>query len=143
MNYLSVCLFQYCFTAGGGGGGHGAPAFAHADLVRIVDAEILQFRAAPDLPRCQQVVGGYHFPNPLEWWSQHENKFPILAELAREYLACPATSAPSERLFSISGLTIANDRASLLPDTAAEIVFCRANWVIANEHRRELGLGPI
>ena len=40
----------------------------------------------------------------------------------------PATSAPCERLFSHAGLTIANDRASLLPDNAAEIIYLRVAW---------------
>ena len=66
-------------------------------------------------------------------------KYPILAQLARMYLAIPATSAPSERLFSQAGLTIANDRASLLPETAADIVFLRAKQ-LGNQYRQDLGL---
>ena len=39
----------------------------------------------------------------LTWWKLHKDKLPILAELARAYLCIPATSAPSERLFSTAG----------------------------------------
>ena len=35
----------------------------------------------------------------------------------------PATSAPSERLFSSAGLTIANNRARLAGDNAARLIF--------------------
>jgi len=34
--------------------------------------------------------------NPLEWWKNNENAYPILAKLAKKYLTVPATSASSE-----------------------------------------------
>ena len=36
---------------------------------------------------------------PLKWWKKNKEKYEILAVLARQFLAAPATSAPSERLF--------------------------------------------
>lgn len=41
--------------------------------------------------------------SPEEWWCTHEASHSELASLARKYLATPATSVPSERLFSLSG----------------------------------------
>lgn len=38
--------------------------------------------------------------NSFEWWKCRENKYPALAELAKQYLAIPATSVSSERCFS-------------------------------------------
>ena len=38
--------------------------------------------------------------NLFEWWVGKKNKYPILAKMARIYLAAPATSTSSERLFS-------------------------------------------
>ncbi len=38
-------------------------------------------------------------------------------------LCIPATSAPSERVFSVAGLTIAKDRARLASDTANDLIF--------------------
>ncbi|GES77744.1 zinc finger BED domain-containing protein 1-like [Rhizophagus clarus] len=41
--------------------------------------------------------------NPFEWWANKKIKYPISAKIARIYLVVPATSTPSERLFSDAG----------------------------------------
>ncbi|XP_035715519.1 uncharacterized protein LOC118438842 [Folsomia candida] len=47
--------------------------------------------------------------NRLEWWKANESQFPGLAKMSRDYLATPATSAPSERAFSSAKLLIGID----------------------------------
>jgi hypothetical protein len=69
----------------------------------------------------QKVDRSYN--NPLEWWRIKAQQFPLLSELAIRYLCVPATSAPSERVFSSAGLTIAKECSSLDPATANEHVF--------------------
>jgi hypothetical protein len=53
----------------------------------------------------------------LNWWKINQIRFPVLSTIARDYLAAQATSVPSERGFSRSGLTITNLRNSLHPAT--------------------------
>lgn len=68
------------------------------------------------------------YNDPLKWWQEKSSLYPLLAKLSQKFLAIPATSAPSERLFSIAGITIANDRSSMLPVIASEEIFLRTNW---------------
>ncbi|KAK0146663.1 putative AC9 transposase [Merluccius polli] len=41
--------------------------------------------------------------DPLAWWKAQVEEMPMLLKVARKYLCIPATSVPSERVFSTSG----------------------------------------
>ena len=74
--------------------------------------------------------------NPLTWWKSHEIKYPRLAKLAQEYLSVPATSIPSERTFSVAGLTVSNLRTALDPDSVDQIIFVNKN--LKSEIRKQV-----
>jgi hAT family C-terminal dimerisation region len=61
--------------------------------------------------------------NPLDWWRLHASRYPKLAILARRYLAIPASSAASERLFSRLKLTATAARHGLSADTLCMLLF--------------------
>ena len=87
----------------------------------VVQLELDLYKATPGLKlRCPDTG---KFCCPLQWWRQHHCRFPYISKLALKVLAIPATSAPSERVFSTAGLTIAKDRARLESDRANELVF--------------------
>ena len=65
--------------------------------------------------------------NPLRWWKDHAERFPYLAKLARKYLATPASSVYSERLFSEYGNIFEEKRARLLPKTGEKLLFLHHN----------------
>ncbi|XP_076836729.1 E3 SUMO-protein ligase ZBED1-like [Brachyhypopomus gauderio] len=65
--------------------------------------------------------------NPLKWWKEHAVTYPALSCLAKKYLCVPATSSPSERIFSCSGNIVTCHRASLKPDTVDRLVFLAQN----------------
>ena len=65
--------------------------------------------------------------DPLLWWKKNEEVFPILAKLARIYLAIPATSAPTERIFSKASLVINRLRSRLTPANAGMAIFLKSN----------------
>jgi hypothetical protein len=83
--------------------------------LNFVNAELLLYQQEPSIYSS--------FNCPLSWWRTKELKFPLLSHLAYRLLCIPATSAPSERVFSSARLTIAKDRARLAPQIANELVF--------------------
>lgn len=64
---------------------------------------------------------------PLQWWRLHKDSFPALSCVARKYLCIPATSCPSERLFSTSGNVVTCTRTSLKPEKVDQLVFLAEN----------------
>ncbi len=110
----------------------------------LLEAELTLWDSEPVMPRIiQNQEETKSFTNPLHWWRANETRFPRLAKLAKRYLAIQATSAPAERLFSVAGLTIANDRARLLPDNAAMLIFLHENLENARAWRRARDLSDI
>ncbi|XP_052806299.1 E3 SUMO-protein ligase ZBED1-like [Mya arenaria] len=63
----------------------------------------------------------------LEWWRRNENRFPKVAQVARSVLAVPATSVPSERVFSSAGLVLNKLRNRLNSDIVDVILFLNKN----------------
>jgi hypothetical protein len=68
-------------------------------------------------------AGTKEYRNPLIWWKHNKADFPIMSELARILLCIQATSAPSERIFSLASRVISKLRSSLNPDNASQIIF--------------------
>ena len=77
--------------------------------------------------------------DPLLWWKLNKSRYPLLgksvrrllfhlfllcvAQLARNYLAIPASQASCERLFSIARQDITDTRTSMLPDLVEALIF--------------------
>ncbi|XP_074603936.1 E3 SUMO-protein ligase ZBED1-like [Brevipalpus obovatus] len=61
--------------------------------------------------------------NPLQTWSKIESTFWEISQIAPIYLCIPATSVPSERLFSKAGSTLNEKRNRLKPETLNKILF--------------------
>ena len=112
------------------------------EIIRRVEKEIEDYRALPRLGMREHMGDGVQgkLTDPLNWWKNHVFDLPALSKIARMFLCIPATSAPSERVFSVAGLTITKLRASLDSDNASCLVFVRDNWDISEEFKATLSI---
>jgi len=82
------------------------PAIKNVNFTATGDREIQLYRClsiAPD--------------DVLVWWKSQKVIYPWLLLLAKTLLVIPATSAPSERVFSTVGLMVNAKRNSFAPST--------------------------
>ena len=115
-------------------------ASGDVDTYRRIDSELLEYRKLNKIDmRLTNSTAEYN--NPLDWWRFRATEFPRLSRMARKILAIPATSAPSERVFSVAGLTITKLRSRLRPDNASCLVFLKENWAIADSWEKEKKCG--
>ena len=79
---------------------------------------------------------GGSFTDPLAWWKMvHVRKrFPILSQLAEVFLSIPATSAPSERMWSRSSGVLTAKRSRLTPEVTSSTMFLKENMEIVRKH---------
>ncbi|KAL0413877.1 UNVERIFIED_CONTAM: Zinc finger BED domain-containing protein RICESLEEPER 3 [Sesamum radiatum] len=66
--------------------------------------------------------------NILDWWNTNSPKLSILAKIARDILAVPATIVALEAAFSVGGWVIDESRACLLPDVVKALVVAD-DWI--------------
>ena len=94
---------------------------------RTIDELIMEEIAAYKLDRGQPMFTNEEYNDPLQWWREHETKYPYLWKLAGIILAIPATSAPSERVLSAAANIINKKRVQLKPETLDVMIFLRGN----------------
>ncbi|GJJ77677.1 hypothetical protein EMPS_10036 [Entomortierella parvispora] len=60
--------------------------------------------------------------DPCQWWFKHRTEFPVMSQLARKYLAIPACSIKSEKVFSIPSDDDIEERNYLIDDADTDII---------------------
>lgn len=63
----------------------------------------------------------------LTWWKDNVMFYPHIGTIAKKYLAIPASSVPSERVFSFTGNLVNKKRARLTPENVNMFVFLNKN----------------
>ncbi|TVU48891.1 hypothetical protein EJB05_00173, partial [Eragrostis curvula] len=90
------------------------------DLQAQVSTELDRYLDENPIPRSKEF-------DVLQWWKGNSSKYPILARIARDVLAIPASSVASEAAFSTGKRIISDDRSSLAPETV-EALICLQDW---------------
>ena len=75
--------------------------------------------------------------DPLLWWKEHQNEYPTLSLIAKDYLSIQATSVAAEQAFSVAGNTITPTRNKLGPETT-RATLCLKSWI-----ENEIGINHI
>lgn len=65
--------------------------------------------------------------NPLGWWKENAATYKILSLIAKDTLLIPATSVPSERIFSKAGQIVSAKRSSLCSKNIDFLIFLSEN----------------
>ena len=80
----------------------------------IIDDEIKRFVNEPQIGLKSSA---------LDWWKDHGPIYPHLLQVAKCILCIPASSVPSERLFSKAGELVNKKRSALKPANVDKILF--------------------
>ncbi|KAF7358612.1 Dimer-Tnp-hAT domain-containing protein [Mycena sanguinolenta] len=99
-------------------------AFDDDDMGKTSTSELDLFFAA------FRTHGRGSFDAPLLWWKEYEHRFPVVARMARDFLAIPGTSVSVERLFSRSRHLCHEARGSMKAKTISEAMFTKM-WIKA------------
>jgi len=71
--------------------------------------------------------------DPLKWWPANASCYPTISVLAQKNLCIPATLVPSERVFSVAGLTVSRLRNSLASSTVDSLIFLSTHFDLLRE----------
>lgn len=68
--------------------------------------------------------------DPIQFWKNHNSVLVALTEVALKYACIPATSVPSERIFSKAGQIVSQRRNRLSPKNVDMLIFLNKNLEI-------------
>ena len=129
-------------SGSGSGSGSKAADERPEKRAKVVERALAKFADVPVTAR-SEIDDYFDEPaapdaKPLDWWRARKHRFPVLARLARKYLAVPATSAPSERVWSDAGNIVTKKRASLSDANVDTLVFLHGNIEFAKAVAQKL-----
>jgi len=99
-------------------------SFRNKPKEEIMDGELDRFWQWPEPTPLEMI-------SPLDWWKRNRTQFPVLARLARKYLAVPASAAPVERLWSDAGIITEKRRARLKAHRVSDVLIIHHNLDLA------------
>lgn len=103
-----------------------------------LEAKLAAYELEPTM-KMKDNNGEYN--DPLKYWKKNEENSPDLAALAKEFLTIPATSAPSERIWSRAARVITAKRNRIKPEVTSRMIFSQENSDLIREHWSKLKPG--
>lgn len=104
----------------------------------LSDAEL--YRGAPASPatetKLERYLGQERLPRDTDiyqYWKAKQYDYLVIARIAKDYLPIPATSAPSERVFSQGGDIVTKKRNKLTGESIRMIVCLKAWGIYVDE----------
>eukprot|EP00557_Chaetoceros_sp_GSL56_P003685 CAMPEP_0176494746 /NCGR_PEP_ID=MMETSP0200_2-20121128/10278_1 /TAXON_ID=947934 /ORGANISM="Chaetoceros sp., Strain GSL56" /LENGTH=277 /DNA_ID=CAMNT_0017892559 /DNA_START=161 /DNA_END=994 /DNA_ORIENTATION=+ len=94
--------------------------------------------AAPEWSLYKQMNAPNFRTDPLKWWNDNKFQMPNLCRFVFKLLSIPATSASSERLWSIAARIFVKDRARLSSELVSSLMFVKENGAILKKHIEEI-----
>jgi hypothetical protein len=88
-----------------------------------MDFEVSSVEGESQIQSYMQVQQVPNDTDPLMWWKEHQQEFPDLTRMARQYLTVPATSGSPERFFSRVGLVQTDLYGRLLDTTMIDLMW--------------------
>ncbi|CAJ0927993.1 unnamed protein product [Ranitomeya imitator] len=95
--------------------------------VRNISVSTVNQQAEQEISSFQTSEASSLCQDPLQWWKMHHTQYPLLARAARKLLAIPATSVPTNWLFTDAGLAVYRKRSALTAEHVDMLVFLNGN----------------
>ena len=75
--------------------------------------------------------------NLIAWWKERRIEYPFLFKAVRCLLCTPATSVPSERIFSEAGYIARAKRSKIMPRNLDKYLFIKRNKKLLPENTKD------
>jgi hypothetical protein len=104
----------------------------------LCENEMYQLLLGNDFKMKMQNIETKVYNCPLDWWKTSAHRFKNFERLAVKYLAIPATSAPSECIWSRAArvLTVKGNRMS--EEVTSAIMYCKENRELLHKYYAEI-----
>jgi hypothetical protein len=117
----------------------------HGEEIALPGAEEMKLACEYELKLFLQSTGlklrkanKKEYNDPLPWWKENASKYPALAPLAQLFLCIPASSAPSERVWSQAARVLTVKRTNTTDEVSSGIMFVRENMELLRKHYNEV-----
>ena len=104
----------------------------------LCENEMYQLLLGNDFKMKMQNIKTKVYNCPLDWWKTSAHRFKNFERLAVKYLAIPATSAPSERIWSRAARVLTAKRNRMSEEVTSAIMYCRENRELLHKYYEEM-----